>query len=159
MSLSMQASLNRVLIRFYKSITLLLFFILPVRVSRIFVSISVAALLIEMRSNLKVEEVFDVQKLNVALKTQYGSDVIALPLYTLDWFWGDSFKSSNILIKNQIVSFKEAVCNDEIFNSNKFVIIEHVIANLPSSLGYKLNVENTRNRRLMKRDITSLVTV
>ena len=80
---------NRLVRTIYKNLTLMLFLVLPVKVTNVFLELSIALLITDVRGEKADERCFNMDKFNRLLNTTYNKNILALPSYTLSWFWSE----------------------------------------------------------------------
>jgi len=129
--------------KFYKYLTILIFFILPSRISYIFTSLSIVSIIFYLRGKSIDLDNIDKERIKEFLHITLKQEVILLPNYTLHWFWDKEFLEKQITIDGKKVTIKEAVKDDEIFNHHKQYIIELFVNYLPKLLKLKLHL-NTK---------------
>lgn len=157
MSLYVRNTLNELLVAIYKNITLFLFFILPSKVSNIFVSLSILALIHDVRhvgfKHNKISE----DKFNNLLHISFNEEIMLLPSYTLHWFWKEDFLNHQITIDQRQLTLKEAIENDEILYKHLRYITDLLIENIPSILRFKLDLGCVKSKLTFKHNIMNLL--
>lgn len=143
--------------RLLKHLTIGLFLILPSRVSKIFISLSMLSLIYHLRNKTYEKNIVDDSKLRTLLNFSFDSEVMKLPSYTVHWFWSDSFLSDKIDIRGEIITIEKAITTDEIFRRNYKTIIDALLSNTPRGLYRKLGLSDNRNRLIYKQSLFRLV--
>lgn len=157
MSLLVQKSVNSLLISIYKNLTLFVFFILPAKVSNIFISLSILSLIYNVR-NIDIKEYpISTDKFKTLLNVSFNEEIMLLPQYTVHWFWKESFLDENIQLGNSNVTIREALQKDEFLYTHLRAITDHLINNIPSLLKYKLNLKDTKSRLIVKHNVMTLL--
>lgn len=157
MSLLVQKSVNSLLISIYKNLTLFVFFILPAKVSNIFISLSILSLIYDVR-NIDIKEYpISTDKFKTLLNVSFNEEIMLLPQYTVHWFWKESFLDENIQLGNSNVTIREALQKDEFLYTHLRAITDHLINNIPSLLKYKLNLKDTKSRLIVKHNVMTLL--
>lgn len=138
-------------------ITMFLFLILPAKVSRVFVELSVYMLFSSIRSTENHPDI-DIVKLNRLLNRSYNKDCVALPNYTLSWFWPDDFLDKPITLRSVDCTLREALTDDNIMRKNLNSIAKELMSHLPASIRYKLGLNEKTNKIRFKNKLVSLFT-
>lgn len=157
MSLLIQKSVNSLLISIYKNLTLFVFFILPAKVSNIFISLSILSLIYDVR-NIDIKEYpISTDKFKTLLNVSFNEEIMLLPQYTVHWFWKESFLNENIRLGNSNVTIREALQKDEFLYTHLRAITDHLVNHIPSLLKYKLNLKDTKSRLIVKHNVMTLL--
>ena len=128
-----------------KYITIGLFFILPRKLTETFLRISVVLVLKE--TNKQDERgIMNVDRFRNFLTVNYEEDVVALPNYTLDWFWGDDFLDKTLVVRGRELKICDALSDGEIIRQNIGLISDSLISELPLLLRIKLGMFHGKNR-------------
>lgn len=141
--------------RFCKFTTLALFLILPKKVSRMFVELSVYFLFLNLR-NCSDGPVVDMNKLNRLLNRNYNKDFVALPNHTLNWFWPDNYLNREIDLHTGRVTIREALVNDDIMKKNLGTLANELISNLPTAIKYKLDLKDRKKEIQFRHKLINL---
>lgn len=151
------ATLNKHLIRFYKSITLFLFLLLPEKVTRTFLELSLVALITNTRGACTPEHCFDVEKLTQLLKNEAWLDLMDLPNYTLTWFWTEESLQEVIEVRRQRKELRALLADDELTRKNLNTITSELLERLPYLMKLKLRLNDKRKRLEIRHAIVSLL--
>lgn len=149
--------LRRVAHVIYRNVTLLLFLILPVRVTRVFLELSVALLVTEIRGYGSVESCFDVNKFNKLLKMNYDKEILELPSYTLSWFWTPDILSQTVVLQEGKYTLKEALKDNDLLKHNLRTITSTIMRNLPFLMRFKLRLGEVKSRLSVRHEVMSLL--
>ena len=141
----------------YKHMTLTLFFILPTRVASTFVSLSILALIYDLKKVDVKKKNFNEDKLNQLLKMSFSEDIMVLPSYTVHWFWNDNILNKRMTIDNQSMTLKDVIQNDGILHKNLRYVTDTLLENIPKSLKLKLNLAETKDRLVVKHNVMNLL--
>lgn len=139
-----------------KYFTMFLFFILPKRVCRIFVEVSVYILFLSLRSK-ELKPNVDIDKLNVLLERNYGSEFVELPSYTLSWFWPDNYLNQTIELEEGVYSFKEVIRDDKLVSNNISKITLNIIRQLPRPMWFKLGLGDSESMSELRGNIERML--
>lgn len=157
MSLLIRKSVNSLLISIYKNITLFVFFILPSKVSNIFVSLSILSLIYDVR-NIDIKEYpISTDKFKTLLNVSFNEEIMLLPQYTVHWFWKESFLDERIQLGTNNVTIREALQKDEFLYTHLRAITDHLVNHIPSLLKYKLNLKDIKSRLIVKHNVMNLL--
>lgn len=143
--------------RLLKHLTIGLFLILPARVSKIFISLSMLSLIYHIRDESYQKTIIDDSKLRTLLNCSFDNEMMKLPSYTVHWFWSEGFLTEKVKIRGQELTIEEAISNDEIFHRNYKTIIDTLLSNTPKGLYHKLGLSKNKNRLLYKQSLFRLV--
>lgn len=143
--------------RLLKQLTIGLFIVLPKRVSKIFISLSMLSLIYHIKDKSYEKTILDDSKLRTLLNCSFDNEMMKLPSYTVHWFWSDSFLSEKICIRGEKVTIVEAISNDEMFRRNYKAIIDALLSNTPKGLYRKLGLNKNKNRLIYKQSLFRLV--
>ena len=145
---------------FYKHFTLALFYILPVKVAKTFVFLSIVAVLSLGRTNIKNNrDMIKKDLFNELLSVNYKDEICVLPEQTVQWFWDDKFLNKKIMLDGVARSIREALYDEELNDKHKHLLIEELLANLPKSLLKKLKIEQYEARYQLVNDFSGVMTV
>lgn len=147
---------NKIARLIYKNITLILFLILPVRVTKVFLELSIALLITEVRGEKSVERCFNVDKFNRLLNTSYDKDILALPSYTLSWFWTERSLNDVLQLQEGNYTLKEALSNDTLLRHNSGKVANEIIDRLPYLLKFKLHLTNKKSKLNVRHNLVAL---
>lgn len=149
--------LRRVAHVIYRNITLLLFLILPVRVTRVFLELSVALLVTEIRGLGSVENCFDVNKFNKLLKMNYDKEVLELPSYTLSWFWTPEVLGQTVILQEGKYTLREALMDNALLKHNLRTVTSAIMRNLPFLMRLKLRLNEPKSKLSVRHEVMSLL--
>lgn len=141
----------------YKNLTLLLFFILPAKVSNIFVSLSILSLIYDVRKIDIKEHSIDGEKFKTLLNISYNQEIMVLPQYTVNWFWDDQFLNKSVCLKGINMTLKEALQDNKILFNNLRVIVDELLCNIPSTLQHKLGFKQVKRKLEVKHTVMNLL--
>lgn len=150
------ACVNRLARMFYKNLTLILFLVLPVKVTRVFLELSIALLVTDVRGKGTVDRCFNMDKFSRLLNSTYDKDILALPSYTLSWFWSESSLNSVVHLREGDYSLREALSDDTLLRRNIGTVANEIMARLPYLVKLKLKLSKKRSRLTIRHDLVSL---
>lgn len=142
--------------RLCKYLTLALFFLLPRRVTSMFVELSISILLLNLRE-VEGQNLVETEKLNRLLSSNYDDGIVVLPEYTVKWFWSDSYLNREIELRNGKTTIKEVLVTDDLLKNNFDTIANKLLDNLPLLIKMKLNLSDSRSKLNMKHKLTRLL--
>jgi hypothetical protein len=148
---------NSILNTIYKNITLFLFFILPSKISNIFVNLSIIALIYDLRNVTLCKSNINTDKIHSLLQISVSEEILLLPNYTINWFWDDAFLNSTIVIRDQEYLLKDAIKDSELFFGNLRLVLDKFLDHLPNTLKIKLGMNNVRNRIEVKHGLMNIL--
>lgn len=141
----------------YRNITLLLFLILPVKVTKVFLELSVALLITEVRGFCSVESCFDVNKFNKLLNMNYDKEILELPSYTLNWFWTPVLLNQTIKLQEGEYSLRAALMDDKLLRHNLSTVTAAIMDCLPVLMKFKLHLNDKRSKIKVRHEVMSLI--
>lgn len=145
------------LTKFYKGLTLLIFLLLPSKISHIFVNLSILAIIYEIRNmNFCVDKI-NIDKIHELLKITISDDILLLPNYTIHWFWDEDFLNTKTVIDNKEYTLREIIKDSELFFSHIRTVLNMFINHLPGILKFKLGVSDIKNRLRIKHNLISIL--
>ena len=150
------ARVNRLVRTIYKNLTLMLFLVLPVKVTKVFLELSIALLITDVRGEKAVERCFDMGKFNRLLNTTYDKDILALPSYTLSWFWSERSLNSIVHLREGEFTLREALRDDQLLRHNLGTVANEIMTHLPYLIKFKLHLTDKRTRLHMRHNLVSL---
>lgn len=141
--------------RIYIALTLMLFFILPQRLTKVFVNLSMILLVFKLRQESLTDHEKTLQRLGHMLRLNITDQVLVLPCNTCQWYWPDSVLDKPILIKGTAMSLRTLIIDKQLFLRHRGLVINTLMDALPKSLGVKMGLGNTPNRLSVKHNVTS----
>ena len=154
----LQVQYNRLTISLCKTFTIGLFFVLPKRVTSTFVSLSILALIFNIRKNDLKETVVCEQRFKELISVSFTEDVLLLPQHTVNWFWSESFLNETVAIENdRPVTLKEAILDNTLLHKHLRPVIRKLTSNIPSLLKRKLNLNVPSEKIKFNHDVIYLL--
>lgn len=151
-------NVNRFSRSIYKYLTLLLFLILPVRFTKVFLELSIAALITDLRGKDCLDKCFNVDKFSKLLNTAYNEDIAALPTYTISWFWPEKTLNKTLHLREGDYTIKQTLCDDKLLKHNLGAVTNIIMSQLPYLMKVKLGLKNNRSRLTLRHEIMSVMT-
>lgn len=149
--------MNKFIRSLYKNLTLILFLILPVKVTKIFLELSIAVLITDLRGEQSLEKCFNVDNFSKLLNTTYDKDILALPTYTLSWFWTDESLSKTINLQEGRFSIKETLQRNDLLKHNLGTVTNSIMAQLPYLMKVKLGLKDNRARLSVRHELMAVL--
>lgn len=141
----------------YKEFTLFLFFILPSRISNVFINLSILSVIYKIRDiNFCVDNI-NRDKITKFFKTYINNDILLLPNYAAYWFWDEKFLNKTIVIDNRTIALCEAIKQKDFFIKHFRLIMNEFIENTPLSLKIKLGLNQPKNRIKLKHSLMEIL--
>ena len=150
-------AINKLLVSIQKNLTLGLFFVLPTRVSRIFVSLSILAMIYDIREYTYNDHPVDQKKFNELMRMSFNEDIMALPSYTMHWFWRPDFLDTSVTFDGVGMTLKQAILNRDVFLKNRCAIINQFLVEAPKLIQTKLKLDRIKNRRVIENNVVTLL--
>lgn len=149
--------LNKLLISLQKNVTIFLFFILPKKVTNVFISLSILTLIFSIRKQINVNSYLDIDKFNYIMKSSFDNSILLLPNYTLSWFWTEEFLNSKIVFDDKTITIRNAIKDDNILYNHLRSILTVFLNNIPSVLKFKLNLNKNKESIIFKHSIMNML--
>lgn len=157
MPVLIENSLNSILISIYKNLTVLLFFILPTKVSNIFVSLSILSLIYDIKKIDFKDHPLSEDKFRQLLHVSFNEDIMLLPKYTVSWFWNDRMLQDILVINGKTYTLKEALLKDDILFSHLRYITDKLLCHIHPVFKFKLRLKQIHNRLIVKHNVMNLL--
>lgn len=141
----------------YKAITLAIFFILPKKVSRVFVSLSVLALIYQIRKVDFRTHHIDCDKFTKLLKISFNEEVMVLPNHTVNWFWKKELLDKPMVFGGQRMTLRQAILSDDVLFKHLRLITSVLLNNIHGVLKFKLGLRKTKERLAIRHNVVSLL--
>lgn len=140
-----------------KYLMLSLFIILPRKVTKIFVSLSIIAIIYKVKSISVSDKPFDSKKFTRLLHVGFNEDIMTLPTYCTNWFWTEDILCKTYCIDNKILTFREIIEDDELLYPNIRFVVDTLLLYIPKSIKYKLRLSEVKNRLRIKHNVIGLL--
>jgi len=157
MSANLRGKFNQLITELYKHITLAVFLILPSRVAKVFVSLSILALIYDIKNINVKNKRFNEEKLNRLLNISFNEEIMLLPSYTVHWFWKEEILRKDIVIDDQVMTLKDIILNDKMLYRHLRYVTDILLENIPKTLKFKLNLTETKDRLVVKHSVMNLL--
>ena len=143
--------------RMYKCLTSALFFILPVRLSKVLVNLSIIMLVFKVRQETILDHDLTMKRIGRMLRVHLNDKVLMLPGRTCQWYWPDEVLDRPMSVDGATSSLRVMMKDNTTFIRHRGLIVNTLIDNLPKSLAIKLKMNDLHNRLLLKHNITHAV--
>ncbi len=143
--------------KFYKNLTLFLFFILPSKIANIFINLSILAIIYDIRNISFSADKINTDKVHNLLKITVSEEILLLPSYTIHWFWDDNFLNTTTVIDSHEYTLKEIIRDSHLFFSHICFVIDMFINHLPQTMKLKLGVTNVKKRIEVKHNLMNIL--
>lgn len=143
--------------KFYKNLTLFLFFILPSKIANIFINLSIIAIIYDIRNISFSADKINIDKVHNLLKITVSEEILLLPSYTIHWFWDENFLNTTTIINDKEYTLKEIIRDSQLFFSHIRFVIEMFINHLPRTMRMKLGVSDIKKRIEVKHNLMNIL--
>lgn len=143
--------------KFYKNLTLFLFFILPSKIANIFINLSILAIIYDIRNINFCTDKINTDRIHSLLKVTVSEEILLLPNYTIHWFWDENFLNTKTTINNQEYTLKEIIRDSGLFFNHMRLVIGMFLNHLPNSMKLKLGVSDTKKRIEVKHNLMNIL--
>lgn len=155
MPTSCSLDIKRTKNRFLKQLTVGLFFVLPVKITNVFVSLSIISLIMKLRELDPGKNKALISKIGELLKIKLSDDIFLLPQQTFDWYWSTEVLNTRLRFDDQDWTVAQLLASRESFIKHRNVVMNILLDNLPSAIKLKLGLYNLSNRLEIKHRIVS----
>lgn len=142
-----------------RTVMLVTFYLLPARVSKTFVFLSILSMIKICRPGENANYIIDSVMFKRLLSMNYEDEILLVPQSTAKFFWDDSFMTKSRFINGEYYTFKDIVNSKELSSRYKDVIIEEMVDYLPKTLRNKLKLSNKRNKEKLITGFSNLLLV
>lgn len=141
--------------RLLKKITLFLFFLLPRKITSIFVSLSIISMIMSIRETRINNDETVINKISEVLKVHLTESILLLPEQTLNWYWKPELFESCVLVDDKLKTLREIILNKEDFMKYKGTVLNRMLDSLPKSIQMKLHLNDQNTRTTIKHNIVT----
>ncbi len=141
--------------RLRKQLTVALFFILPVKVTNVFVSLSLVSLILKLRELDVSGNQQLANKIGELLKIKLSDDIFLLPQQTFSWYWTADVLSTPLEFDGHKCTLAQAICDKESFLKHRSTILNILLDSLPSAIKIKLGLYSIPRRLEVKHCVVS----
>lgn len=131
--------------------TVFVLFILPVRVSCMFLEVSLSVLILKSRS--KTCSQIDMVNFFKLVKNDYNDHVVSLPNYTLDFMWSEDMLSKTYVFETGEHSLVEILQDRQLLGTNIERLIDILLNKLPFMMRVKVGAVSETKRSILRKDI------
>lgn len=143
--------------KFYKNLTLFLFFILPSKIANIFINLSILATIYDIRNINFCPDKINIDKIHSLLKVTVSEEILLLPSYTIHWFWDESFLNTTTVINSKEYTIKEIIRDSNLFFNHMRLVIGIFLNHLPNSMKLKLGINDEMKRIEVKHNLMNIL--
>ena len=140
-----------------KQFTLILFFFLPARVANTFLSLSILALIDDIRHIDYKDHYVDSHKFKELMHITFDDEIMMLPQYTVNWIWKEKLLNQEIVLDGKNMSVRQVLANDRMFIKHVNTVFDLLMSNIPALLKLKLNLSNVKEKILIKNRVMNMV--
>lgn len=143
--------------RFLKNFTVWVFFLLPSKIARVFVKLSLISMIAESRNKdlASNEETF--LKIGHILNVNLSKEVMLLPMRTYKWYWGDDILEIPLSDQAGALSVRQAIQDNKTLMENRNKVFDFLLDSLPTVMRIKLGLYETRNRLAINHDLCKIL--
>lgn len=137
----------------FKTVTLVVFFCLPQKLTKVFVSLSIVTMILKLRDRDLHNESNLLVRIEGLLKINLCESILVLPDQTLTWFWGPGVLGKRLQVGDKNMSLYEVLLDGPSLLHNRNQVLDLLLENLPRSIRYKLKLSEVKNRLAVKHNI------
>ena len=141
----------------FKNMTLALFYILPSRITSVFISLSIINLIFSVRNSCLAKDSATVDRVGKMLGLHLDEGILMLPEQTCKWYWSDSFLSTRVKVSDGEHTMRELIADKKLFIRHRNLVLNKLLEALPKSITGKLGLNSGYNRLVIKHNITSAI--
>ena len=141
--------------RMLKKITLCLFFLLPRKITNIFVSLSIISMIMAIRDDKIQSDQTVIDKISEVLKVHLNENILLLPEQTLNWYWRPELFETHVMVDNRMCTLKDIILDREAFMRHKGTVLNKMLDSLPKSIQMKLHLNDPDTRLTIKHNIVN----
>lgn len=145
--------LRKIKNKFYKILTLCLFFCLPSKLTNIFVSLSIITMILKLRNTSLLSEELLLVRIEKLLKISLNEQVLLLPEQTISWYWSTKMLETPLEVDGKTATLKEVLTNARTFVKHRNLAMNKLLDSLPKTIQYKLKLTHVENRIAIKHNI------
>lgn len=137
----------------FKTVTLVVFFCLPQKLTKVFVSLSIVTMILKLRDRDLHNESNLLVRIESLLKINLCESILVLPDQTLTWFWGPGVLGKRLQVGGKNMSLYEVLLDGPSLLHNRNQALDLLLNNLPRSIRYKLKLSEVKSRLAVKHNI------
>lgn len=129
----------------------LVLFILPVKMSYMFLEVALPLLLVKTR-NKKASDI-DMVKFFKLVNSNYNESIVDLPYYSVSYIWPEEYldsKGSFTAGKNTV---REVITDNKLLKNNITRLVDSMLSNLPFLMRIKLGLGSEIKRKELRNEI------
>lgn len=142
---------------FKKQIMLFSLFILPKKLTCIYVNLSILALIYHIKNKEFNCNTINTEKFKELLDLTLNEDILLLPNYTYNWIWSDSILHLHLHLADKEILLIDAIKDESIFHTYTKDIVNELLINLPKMFKIKLGLGKYVNDIVMKNKVMNSV--
>jgi len=139
--------------KIFKYINSFIFFILPKKVTSVYVTLSILAFIYNIRSEKLTTSNIKLETIEKGLKIGISDDLLIFPEYSLDLLWEHTVLYKTFKINSNLYNLKEIILNNNLLHNNLQVVLNTLIDELPRGIKNNLNLNNYINKKLLEHQI------
>lgn len=144
----------------YKSLTILIFSLLPSRATNAFIYFTILSVMSKLRNEPIDDNTLCHKKIESLFNISFSNKVMVFPSYTADWFWTDDCLNNTITINSVEYTIRDIIKDEQLFNDH-ISRLKYVVDNFTNSIPYffkvKLGLSDRKNEIIFKHNLTSLL--
>jgi hypothetical protein len=141
-----------------KRFTLFVFFLLPHKLTSVFVSLSLLSLIFSLREENLEDDKDRLKRLSRMLNVHVDKNIMLLPEKTMSWYWTDEVMQSTLTtVQGNQCKVRDILADNTLFMTNRNAITNYLLDSLPKSITVKLALNVPENRVQIKHNLTSVL--
>jgi hypothetical protein len=146
----------KILNNFRKFIIMVVFMLLPKRLTYCFTNLSILALIYDRQNKPFTISNINVEKISKLLMLTIDEKLLLFPYYIYKLFWSDKFLEQKVDLPEGVFTVDEIIKNRALFFKHINTMSHLFISNLSGWVKFKLNLRNEMERIRFKHSIERL---
>ena len=140
---------------FHKHLTMGIFFLLPAKITNVFVSLSIVSMILQLRETDLHSDTDLMGRIEKLLKIHLHEGILLLPEKTISWYWTPQILSSQMWVDGHATTLGDLLKDNQAFLKHRSLIMNKLLGCLPKPLRIKLRLDKAKNRIAIKHNIVS----
>lgn len=140
---------------FHKHLTMAIFFLLPAKITNVFVSLSIVTMILQLRDTNLYSDADLMVRIEKLLKIHLHEGILLLPEKTISWYWTPQILGSQMWVEGRATTLRELLVDNRSFLKHRSLVMNKLLGCLPKALRIKLRLDKTKNRIAIKHNIVS----
>lgn len=144
--------INKLVMAFFRILTSIVLYILPVRSSYLFLEIATTTFLVR---TIKCNPDIDMVKFFRLINNNYTDGDIGLPAYSSGLIWDSEFLDSEKVFSTGTSTMREVIKDKELLKANLDRVVDSMLVNLPFLMRNRMGINSEIGRGSIRRELVS----